>query len=64
MLTECYRSVIISNPLNLATVMTFSEYVKTFAYQQYLEYCRQKGIVPELDLDVKPQKLCALVKPK
>jgi len=42
--------------------MTFSEYVATLAMQEYLKYCKQNKIKPEVD--IKLPKLCALVKPK
>lgn len=41
--------------------MTFSEYVATLAMKDYLRYCRQNGIKPEVD--IKLPKLCALVLP-
>ena len=43
--------------------MTFSEYVNTFAMKQYLEYCQQKNLLPHIDIKVKPQPICALLKP-
>lgn len=42
--------------------MTFSEYISTLAMQDYLRYCREKKIKPEVDLKI--PKLCALVLPK
>lgn len=43
--------------------MTFSEYIKTFSYQAYLKYCKQNKLTPNIDVNIKPPKLCALVKP-
>jgi hypothetical protein len=42
--------------------MTFSEYVKKYAMKQYLEYCQQKKVQPNFDLNVKAQPVCALLK--
>lgn len=44
--------------------MTFSEYITKYAWRQYKEYCSRNGIQPVLDTDIKPQKICALCKPK
>lgn len=44
--------------------MTFSEFVSTRAMQEYLKYCRANKIKPEVDVEIKAKKLCALVKPK
>ena len=44
--------------------MTFSEYISTIAIQDYVEYCKQNNIVPDIELKVAPAtKLCALVLP-
>lgn len=42
--------------------MTFSEYIQRHAYYSYLEYCRQNGIRPQVDVKLAEPKLCALVK--
>ncbi len=43
---------------------TFSEYIKKHAIKQYLEYCRKNKITPNIDLNVKTQPVCALLKPR
>jgi hypothetical protein len=45
--------------------MTFSEFIKTYALQAYLDYCNRNSLTPNVDVVSEPQiKLCALVKPK
>ena len=44
--------------------MTFSEYINLHALRDYQEYCRKNRLTPEIDINVKVPKLCALVKPK
>lgn len=41
--------------------MTFSEFIKLFGWDQYLKYCRQNNIEPVKDIDVKQEKICALL---
>jgi hypothetical protein len=42
--------------------MTFSEYIRLIGWEQYLVYCKQKGIKPTKDIDIaSPEKLCALL---
>lgn len=55
---------IIIETFNWYYIMTFSEYVSTRAMQEYLKYCRANKIKPEVDVEIKAKKLCALVKPK
>jgi hypothetical protein len=43
--------------------MTFSEYIRIHAIYYYKEYCRQNYLTPDIDIDLKEPKLCALVKP-
>lgn len=43
--------------------MTFSEYIRLIAYREYLTYCKQNYVTPQIDVDIKTPKLCALVKP-
>jgi hypothetical protein len=43
--------------------MTFSEYIRLFSYREYLSYCKENYLVPQIDVDIKAPKLCALVKP-
>lgn len=43
--------------------MTFSEYIRLFSYEAYLTYCKQNSLKPEIDVNITPPKLCALVKP-
>ena len=43
--------------------MTFSEYIRLFSYEAYLTYCKENYLLPDIDIDIKPPKLCALVKP-
>jgi hypothetical protein len=58
----CHFVIIIVLVIEEVT-MTFSEYVNTFAMKQYLEYCQQKNLLPHIDIKVKPQPICALLKP-
>ena len=44
--------------------MTFSEFIKTKALEEYLAYCKNNNITPVVDIKIIPKKLCALVKPK
>lgn len=44
--------------------MTFSEYITNNAWKDYLQYCAQHNILPVVDTDLKPKKICALCKPK
>ena len=44
--------------------MTFSEYIKTQALEDYYVYCKKKKLKPQIDVTLVPPKLCALVKPK
>lgn len=65
MLTQYSQAVIINGSTTFGfKVMTFSEYIATLAYAEYLEYCRQNNLVPDIDVEIKRSKLCALVKPK
>lgn len=41
--------------------MTFSEYIELVSWEQYLIYCKRKGIQPIKDTEVKREKLCALL---
>lgn len=41
--------------------MTFSEYIKLVAWEQYLVYCKRKGLKPIRDTDVEQVKICALL---
>jgi hypothetical protein len=41
--------------------MTFSEFIRLVGWEQYLKYCRQKNIQPVRDIDVKQEKVCALL---
>jgi hypothetical protein len=45
--------------------MKFSEFIKTYALQAYLDYCKRNNLEPAVDLkEVDPAKVCALLKPK
>jgi hypothetical protein len=45
--------------------MTFSEFIKTYALQAYVDFCRRNQLTPKVDVVPEPQtKLCALVKKK
>ena len=45
--------------------MTFSEFIKTYALQAYVDFCRRNQLTPKVDIVPEPQtKLCALVKKK
>ena len=53
---------IIDESVLTKVTMTFSEYIKLIAWEQYLVYCKQKGFSPVKDIEVSGQeKLCALV---
>ena len=42
--------------------MTFSEYIRLIGWEQYLVYCKQKGIKPIRDIEIATyEKLCALL---
>lgn len=42
--------------------MTFSEFIRSVAWEQYLIYCKQRRLQPVRDLTVEAQtKMCALV---
>lgn len=42
--------------------MTFSEYIKLIGWEQYLVYCKRKGLQPIRDIDVTShEKVCALL---
>jgi hypothetical protein len=45
--------------------MKFSEFIKTYALQAYLDYCKRNSIEPLVDIkEAVPTKVCALLKPK
>jgi hypothetical protein len=45
--------------------MTFSEFIKTYAMNAYLDFCRRNKLDPKIDVVPEPTtKLCALVKKK
>jgi len=45
--------------------MTFSEFIKTYAHQAYLDFCKRNRLTPKVDVVPEPKtKLCALVKSK
>ena len=45
--------------------MTFSEFIKTYAHQAYLDFCRRNNLIPKIDIVPEPQtKVCALLKKK
>ena len=65
MLTWAVYNVIINTLAHIGLHMTFSEFIKTYALQAYLDYCKRNSLKPKVDVvDAKLQKLCALVKPK
>jgi hypothetical protein len=44
--------------------MKFSEFIKTYALQAYLDYCKRNSFEPLVDIkEVVPTKVCALLKP-
>jgi hypothetical protein len=45
--------------------MTFSEFIKTYAHQAYLDFCKRNRLTPKVDVvpEIAP-KLCALLKKK
>ena len=46
-------------------IMTFSEFIKTYAHQAYLDFCKRNRLTPKVDVVPEPKiKLCALVKSK
>ncbi len=45
--------------------MKLSEFIKTYALQAYLDYCKRNKLEPAVDIkEVDPAKVCALLKPK
>ena len=45
--------------------MTLSEFIKTYAHQAYIDFCKRNKLTPKIDIVPEPQtKLCALVKKK
>lgn len=42
--------------------MTFSEYINQYAIRQYLEYCEQRKVEPQIDVRIPPKTTCALLK--
>lgn len=45
--------------------MTFSEFIKTYAMNAYLEFCRRNSLTPKIDVVPEPEtKVCALLKKK
>jgi hypothetical protein len=45
--------------------MKFSEFIKTYALQAYLDYCKRNSFEPLVDIkETSAAKVCALLKPK
>ena len=65
-LTWWYRRDIITNLAHLGLLfMKLSEFIKTYALQAYLDYCKRNKLEPVVDIkEVAPAKVCALLKPK